>query len=235
MGYIVQHYIDRPHLIDGLKYDLRLYVFVYGVQPLRVYLHQMAFARFCTEFYEKPNRDNLDNQYMHLTNYAINKFSNKYQEADSESEEDQEEEGHKRSLGAILQILQRQGCDVGSFMESIKKIIVKTVITGQPHLAHQYRCCQPECLDNSMAFQILGFDILIDHQHKPWLLEVNQSPSFQTDTDLDYKIKKNVIADAFMMLNFSAKARQELIQKLKERDEIRHKVGKTNRLPVQER
>ena len=120
-------------------------------------------------------------------------------------------------------------------MEQIKKIIVKTVITGQPHLAHQYRCCQPECVDNSMAFQILGFDILIDHKHKPWLLEVNQSPSFQTDSDLDYKIKKNVIADTFMMLNFSEKSRQELIQKRKERDEIRQKLGKTNKLPMQER
>jgi tubulin polyglutamylase TTLL6/13 len=38
-GYIVQQYIDRPHLIDNLKYDLRIYVFLYGVSPLRIYLH----------------------------------------------------------------------------------------------------------------------------------------------------------------------------------------------------
>jgi len=65
-------------LIDELKYDLRLYVFLYGVSPLRIYLHQMAFARFCTEPYEKPNRKNMENTYMHLTNYAINKFSENY-------------------------------------------------------------------------------------------------------------------------------------------------------------
>jgi hypothetical protein len=35
------------------------------------------------------------------------------------------------------------------------------------------------------------------------LLEVNCSPSFQTDTKLDYTIKKNVIGDALSMLNFS--------------------------------
>ena len=78
IGYVVQQYIDRPHLIDELKYDLRLYVFLYGVSPLRIYLHQMAFARFCTEPYEKPNRKNMENTYMHLTNYAINKFSENY-------------------------------------------------------------------------------------------------------------------------------------------------------------
>ena len=39
VGYVVQQYIDKPHLINDLKYDLRLYVFLYGVNPLRIYLH----------------------------------------------------------------------------------------------------------------------------------------------------------------------------------------------------
>lgn len=58
-----------------------------------------------------------------------------------------------------------------------------------------------------MCFQILGFDILIDSSYKPYLLEVNASPSFATDSALDYKIKKNVLSDAFRMLNFSYKKR----------------------------
>lgn len=193
VGYVVQQYIDRPHLVEDLKYDLRIYVFLYGVNPLRIYLHKMAFARFCTEPYHKPNNSNIDNCFMHLTNYAINKFSENYQDCG----DDDGDEGHKRSLGAILQILQEQGCDSDAFMDEVKDIIVKTCITGQPELSHLYRSCQPECLDNSMCFQILGFDILIDRQFKPYLLEVNSSPSFGTDSSLDYKIKKNVVADAF--------------------------------------
>ena len=62
-------------------------------------------------------------------------------------------------------------------------------------------------MDNSMCFQILGFDIIIDNSYKPYLLEVNASPSFATDSALDYKIKKNVLRDAFKMLNFSYKKR----------------------------
>ena len=54
-----------------------------------------------------------------------------------------------------------------------------------------------------MCFQILGFDVLIDSKFTPYLLEVNASPSFGTDSSLDYKIKKNVIGDAFRMLNFN--------------------------------
>jgi len=50
---------------------------------------------------------------------------------------------------------------------------VKTIIVGQPYMDHMYRVCQPECIDNSMCFQILGFDIMIDKNFRPWLIEVN--------------------------------------------------------------
>jgi len=39
------------------------------------------------------------------------------------------------------------------------------------------------------CFDLLGFDILIDSNLKPWLLEVNLSPSLNTDSPLDLKIK----------------------------------------------
>lgn len=125
-GYVVQTYIDRPHLVDSLKYDLRLYVLLYGVNPLRIYLHKMAFARFCTESYKKPTNNNLKNNFMHLTNYAINKYSENYQNC----EDDAGDEGHKRSLGAMLQILSKQGCNTGKFMDEVKDIVVKTLISG---------------------------------------------------------------------------------------------------------
>jgi hypothetical protein len=61
-----------------------------------------------------------------------------------------------------------------------------------------------------MCFQILGFDVLIDSKFKPLLLEVNASPSFGTDSSLDYKIKKNVLGDALRMLNFTYERRQKI-------------------------
>ena len=33
------------------------------------------------------------------------------------------------------------------------------------------------------------FDVLLDENLKPWLLEINYTPSFRTDTPLDLKIK----------------------------------------------
>jgi len=51
-----------------------------------------------------------------------------------------------------------------------------------------------------MCFEVLGFDIMIDHKMRPILLEVNHAPSFNTDSKLDYKIKYNMLADTFGML-----------------------------------
>ena len=54
-----------------------------------------------------------------------------------------------------------------------------------------------------MCFEVLGFDILIDEKLKPWLIEINHAPSFGTDTCLDFKIKKNLLADTLELLNMS--------------------------------
>lgn len=47
----------------------------------------------------------------------------------------------------------------------------------------------------------MGFDFLIDKRLKPWLLEVNAAPSFRFESNLDYAVKKNVIADTLRLLH----------------------------------
>lgn len=59
-----------------------------------------------------------------------------------------------------------------------------------------------------MCFEILGFDILIDDAFKPWLLEVNHSPSFNTDLQIDAEIKERVIGDALELLNMESDKRK---------------------------
>ena len=206
---------------------------VNAVNPLRVYIHEEGLARFCTEPYKKPTARNMDNLFMHLTNYAINKHSSAYQ-AQEESSGD-EESGHKRSLKAIMNILETCGADKDKLSSQIKEIVVKTMATSQPYLNHLYRSCQPEDLENSMCFQILGFDIMIDRKFRPWLIEVNQSPSFATDSPLDYKTKKAVLTDTFRMLNCSVSKRKKLLKQQKAQMESRILTGKQAKMDPEEK
>jgi len=92
---VVQTYIDNPLLYKGLKFDLRIYALVAGCDPLRVYIYNEGLVRFATEKYEPVNSENIDNMYVHLTNYAINKDNPKY--VFNESLENLSL-GHKKSL-----------------------------------------------------------------------------------------------------------------------------------------
>lgn len=141
---------------------------------------------------------------MHLTNYAINKNNSKFQFNSSTTEMNK---GHKRSLSSILQKLSELGQDREKVWEKIKQCIVKTIISAQPLLAHQYKSSQPNNYANNMCFEILGFDIILDHTLKPEILEVNYTPSFTTDTPLDFEIKKNLIYDALVLMNLTTKTK----------------------------
>jgi tubulin polyglutamylase TTLL6/13 len=54
-----------------------------------------------------------------------------------------------------------------------------------------------------MCFEILGFDVFLDEDLKPWILEVNHTPSFTTDSPLDFKVKKSLISDTIKLLNLN--------------------------------
>jgi tubulin polyglutamylase TTLL6/13 len=85
---------------------------------------------------------------------------------------------------------------------------VKACISVQPALAHAYRTTQAEDMENSLCFQILGLDIMIDQKLKPWLIEVNHLSSFGTDSPLDKKIKFDLMWDTFTLLNLSVKRKK---------------------------
>ena len=76
---VAQLYIKKPLLLDGFKFDLRIYCLVSSVKPLRMYLFHDGLVRMCTEEYVKPTKQNISNTCMHLTNYAVNKHNSNFQ------------------------------------------------------------------------------------------------------------------------------------------------------------
>lgn len=74
---IVQRYISNPLLINGYKFDLRLYVIVSSYDPLKIYLNAEGLVRIATEKFSKSKKT-LHTRTMHLTNYSVNKQSEKF-------------------------------------------------------------------------------------------------------------------------------------------------------------
>ena len=92
---------NKPLLLDGYKFDLRLYVLVTGADPLRIFLHEKGLVRLATQPYAAPKSKNLHQQMVHLTNYSINQHNPDFQE----NEEHDENTGHKRSMQAVYSYL----------------------------------------------------------------------------------------------------------------------------------
>ncbi|XP_012937391.1 tubulin polyglutamylase ttll6 isoform X3 [Aplysia californica] len=206
---ICQVYVNRPFLIDGFKFDLRIYTLITSCDPLRIFVFKDGLARFATNKYSEPTNNNTDNVYMHLTNYAINKHSSDFVRDD--------EAGSKRRISTINKYLNEKGYDVDKLWSDIDDVIIKTLISAHSVLKHNYRTCFPNHVKGSACFEILGIDILVDRRLKPSILEVNHSPSFTTDSQLDREIKGTLIWDTLGLINFGAVDRKKCMEEERKR------------------
>lgn len=206
---ICQQYVSKPFLIDGYKFDLRIYVLVTSCEPLRIFIYNEGLARFATTSYTEPSHSNLDDVCMHLTNYAINKHSDNFIRDDLT--------GSKRKLTTLMTWLENNKYNTAKLWEDIEDVIIKTLISAHPILKHNYRTCFPNHIAGSACFEILGFDILVDKKLKPWLLEVNHSPSFTTDSRLDREVKDALLYDTLNLINLRACDKRKVIEEDKRR------------------
>ncbi|XP_029804357.1 tubulin polyglutamylase TTLL7 isoform X4 [Suricata suricatta] len=153
---IVQEYIEKPFLMEGYKFDLRIYILVTSCDPLKIFLYHDGLVRMGTEKYIPPDESNLE-------------------------------------------------------------LVVKTLIVAEPHVLHAYRMCRPGQPpgSESVCFEVLGFDILLDRKLKPWLLEINRAPSFGTDQKIDYDVKRGVLLNALKLLNIRTSDKRRNLAKQK--------------------
>uniref|UniRef100_A0A8D2J7N3 Tubulin tyrosine ligase like 7 n=1 Tax=Varanus komodoensis TaxID=61221 RepID=A0A8D2J7N3_VARKO len=208
---IVQEYLDKPFLMEGYKFDLRVYILVTSCDPLKIFLYHDGLVRMGTEKYHPPSESNLSQLYMHLTNYSVNKHNERFERDETE------DKGSKRSIKWFTEFLQTNHLDVSKFWNDISELVVKTLIVAEPHVLHAYRMCRPGQSpgSDSVCFEVLGFDILLDRKLKPWLLEINRAPSFGTDQKIDYDVKKGVLLNALKLLNIRPSDKRKNLAKQK--------------------
>ena len=179
--YIVQRYIIDPLLIGGKKFDLRIYALVLSYQPLTVYLYRTGFARF-TSYRYNANVEDISNTYMHLTNVAVQKTSENYNE----------KTGGKWELRSLkLFLISKYGLElVANCFMKIQDIILKSLRSVSKVIMHDKHC-----------FELYGYDILIDKDLRPWLIEINASPSLTSNTPQDFTLKCRLLDDVFTIVD----------------------------------
>mmetsp|Transcript_57260 Transcript_57260/g.145428 ORF Transcript_57260/g.145428 Transcript_57260/m.145428 type:complete len:991 (+) Transcript_57260:454-3426(+) len=197
LEYVVQRYITSPLLLDGLKFDMRLYVVVTSVVPMRAYLFKEGLARFCTVPYEPPSEGNLKEAKMHLTNFAVNKKSKDFQPSEGLAAHD---EGSKRSTsGTLRQIQQAFGVSPEEVWGKVATLIANTLMALRPALVEYYVHEQPRPLHplGPKGFQLIGLDVIIDSDLEPRLLELNANPSLSVvQPDMNKGAEPPAAADA---------------------------------------
>ncbi|XP_050388652.2 tubulin monoglutamylase TTLL4 [Patella vulgata] len=199
---IVQRYLSRPYLINDSKFDMRIYVYVSCYDPLRIYIYEDGLARFASCKYSSSMKS-LNNKYMHLTNYSINKRNSDYQS----NTDDSVCQGHKWSLKSLWSYMKKQGINTTAIWDTIKDLVIKTIICADSSINSMIKS---NVKSRYSVHELFGFDVMLDEALKPWIIEVNISPSLHSNSQLDVNIKGQMIKDLFNIAGFLVPDKQDV-------------------------
>ncbi|CAD8203663.1 unnamed protein product [Paramecium octaurelia] len=178
-SFVIQKYIEHPFLINNRKFDIRVWVLV--TMDLNCYFFKEGYIRTSCENF---TTDNVDNQFIHLTNNAIQKYSEKYGEF---------EDGNQLSFDDFQNYLNDQGFKVdfyGTHVPKMKQLVWTSLQSVKRKLnLSQRRYCM----------EIFGYDFIIDSDFKTWLIEVNTNPCIEESSSILQMLLPRMLDDAFKL------------------------------------
>ena len=157
--FVIQKYIEKPLLFRNRKFDLRVWVLI--DQDMKLYAFKECYVRLSTEAYKL---DSFEEKFVHLTNNALQKYSENYTEDETLKS--------AKELEDFVQATKKPDFSFkGQVWEKIKEMIRLV-----------YRCSAKQLNSNNKnkSFEIFGYDFMIDSNLKTWLIEVNTNPSITT-------------------------------------------------------
>ena len=182
-SFIAQKYIENPLLINGYKFDLRFYVALISIDPLKIYIYENGLVRIASDKYEDNSIHNLT---AHLTNFSINKINSNFKTTENIEEDGK---GNKWSHKPFWPFLESQGFNIQEIKEKIENSIIIVLMASRSKLMDQP--------NHQQSFELFGFDIMIDKFGNIFILEINVSPSLGVPSKLDLEIKGPLIKDFY--------------------------------------
>lgn len=200
---LLQTYLSAPHLIyketkdgrsrAGYKWDLRTYVLVTSVTPLRAYVYDRGLVRIATSPYDRANKCAGENKTSCLTNTSINKKT---------------EGALLKDITWSLHKLRKYlgGVDFDIMFQKMQKVIGLALLSAETAFRKKYGKDNADFSQQNPSvkgsfwcencYQLLGVDILFDEDLSPMVVEVNGEPSLKTTTNgrSHYDITKKSMA-----------------------------------------
>lgn len=160
--YVAQKYIENPLLVKGRKFDLRVWVTVTSWNPLVCYEFGECYVRFCQPGF---TLDSWDDKFMHLANNAVQKYG-------PEFDTDVEFDHNIWHIDDLARWFEQTGRgDFAEVRASVTDLILTSLKLGE-HVVQDHEC----------AFELYGFDVMLDDTLTPWLIEINENPSLETES-----------------------------------------------------
>lgn len=167
LTYVLQRYIPNPLLVGGRKFDIRLYALTLSFQPLVVYIYRGGFCRFSSQPFTMKN---FGNREIHLTNIAVQTHSTAYNPRHGCKWDTYSLRAYISNLYGAEQANQVFTAVQGIIMNSLLSVATNTI-------------------NDKHCYELYGYDILIADDLRPWLIEINASPSLDANTEDDYDLK----------------------------------------------
>lgn len=217
---LAQRYIPNPLLFHGTyKMSIRFYVALTSIDPLRIYVYRHGLVRICSTPYVF---DDFENLLVHLTNYDLH-ITNEQVFVDAMKDQTAEckLDGLRADWKELKRSLASKGHDMKRMWAEIQDLIAKSFIAAETPLT---RAIKTHVKTRGTAYEVTGFDVLLDDQLKPWLLEVNHTPSLCPHTDLENNIKRNMLRSLYQLVDVernhvqAARHKYEILRQLWEEE-----------------
>ena len=199
-SYVITKYITKVNLIRGRKYDLRLFVLVTDLKPLRIYFYEEGFVRIATEIFSL-NTTSINNKFVHLTNSGVNDKNEKFVKPNYYNDS----KANTWSISMYSDFLKSFNVEWQSIRQKIKDIIIKSIICLYQEL---YKENELKKVNSQSFYDLLGYDILIDDKFSPNLLEINKNPTMGIGNVIENKIKKKLFTDTLNLVGITPYSRK---------------------------